>query len=211
MNYLRRKLMAMMSAKKSRLPAEYQEVEYIESTGTQYINTGIVPKIGYSSKGKVRLIEAGSNGFWVCAVRDTTGNTRFNFLHFSANNSAAYGFGADGPTGITVNFNVDYEYETILANGFQKFKFGNEEYTNNVTWDYTFSRPLYLFRLQNHGALYGNGYGRIYWLEIYDENNMLIANYIPCYRKSDSVAGMYDLVENQFYTGTGGFIKGGDV
>lgn len=25
------------------LPSEYQEVEYLESTGTQYIDTGVIP------------------------------------------------------------------------------------------------------------------------------------------------------------------------
>lgn len=38
-------------------------------------------------------------------------------------------------------------------------------------------------------------------------------NFIPCYRRSDNVIGLYDLVENKFYTnaGTGNFLKGPDV
>jgi hypothetical protein len=36
---------------------------------------------------------------------------------------------------------------------------------------------------------------------------------IPCYRKADNVAGMYDLFSGEFYTnaGTGEFIIGPDV
>ena len=38
-------------------------------------------------------------------------------------------------------------------------------------------------------------------------------HFIPCYRKSDNVIGLYDLVEGTFYTnsGTGTFTKGSDV
>ena len=41
----------------------------------------------------------------------------------------------------------------------------------------------------------------------------LIYDFIPCYRKSDNVAGMYDLVSEQFFTnvGTGEFIVGPNV
>lgn len=41
----------------------------------------------------------------------------------------------------------------------------------------------------------------------------LILNFIPCYRKSDNEPGMYDTVNNVFYTnaGTGTFIIGNDV
>lgn len=53
---------------------------------------------------------------------------------------------------------------------------------------------------------------RIYYVKIWDDTT-LIRNYIPCYRKLDNVIGMYDIVNNVFYTnqGTGEFIAGGDV
>ena len=40
-----------------------------------------------------------------------------------------------------------------------------------------------------------------------------IRNFVPCYRKSDNVIGLYDTVEGVFYTnaGTGSFTKGVDV
>ncbi|MBR3209196.1 MAG: hypothetical protein IKN65_00125 [Clostridia bacterium] len=37
-------------------------------------------------------------------------------------------------------------------------------------------------------------------IKVYDLNNNLINNYVPCVRKSDNVIGMYDTVENVFYT-----------
>ena len=45
------------------LPAEFQEVEYIETTGTQYLNTGIVPTVNTNVKLKAQYtgIIAGAN------------------------------------------------------------------------------------------------------------------------------------------------------
>lgn len=45
MNLRRR---AIMASKKARLPIEYQEVEYLESTGEQYIDTGVQIDNGYT-------------------------------------------------------------------------------------------------------------------------------------------------------------------
>ena len=41
MSNFRRRL--MMSIKKSKLPSDYIELEYLESTGTQYIDTNYIP------------------------------------------------------------------------------------------------------------------------------------------------------------------------
>ena len=44
-------------------------------------------------------------------------------------------------------------------------------------------------------------------------NDSLVRDFVPCYRKSDSVIGLYDLVSQTFFInqGSGSFIKGGDV
>lgn len=48
MNYLEKKKKAMLNyVSGGRLPSEYQEVEYIESSGTQYINSGIKLQFEY--------------------------------------------------------------------------------------------------------------------------------------------------------------------
>lgn len=54
---------------------------------------------------------------------------------------------------------------------------------------------------------------KLYGIKIYNASSMLIGNFIPCYRKSDNVIGMYDLVGNKFYTnqGSGAFTKGANI
>ena len=42
--------------------------------------------------------------------------------------------------------------------------------------------------------------GRIYSCKMYDQNEVLVRDYVPCYRKSDGKSGMYDLVNDVFYS-----------
>ena len=53
--------------------------------------------------------------------------------------------------------------------------------------------------------------GRIFYLKLYTGNKYI--KLIPCYRKSDNVIGMLDLVNNVFYTnaGSGTFTKGNNI
>ena len=54
---------------------------------------------------------------------------------------------------------------------------------------------------------------KLYYAKIYDSSKVLVRDFVPCYRKSDGEIGLYDRVENKFYTnaGTGVFLKGNDV
>ena len=53
---------------------------------------------------------------------------------------------------------------------------------------------------------------RIYYFKIY-ENGVLVRNYVPCYRISDGVIGLYETVTGTFVTnaGEGTFTKGGNI
>ena len=54
--------------------------------------------------------------------------------------------------------------------------------------------------------------GSIYYFKIWD-NNKLVRNFVPCYRKKDNKAGMYDTVTKQFFTnsGAGEFLTGNKI
>jgi len=53
---------------------------------------------------------------------------------------------------------------------------------------------------------------RLYHLKLW-ENNIIVRDFIPCYRNSDGEIGLYDSINDIFYTnqGTGVFTKGNDV
>ena len=53
---------------------------------------------------------------------------------------------------------------------------------------------------------------RLYSCKMYN-SNVLQRDFVPCYRKSDWVIGLYDIVNNTFYTNSGSwtFTKGPNV
>ena len=71
---------------------------------------------------------------------------------------------------------------------------------------------LYIFAWNEGQARYINSGARIYQLK-FTVNGIVEADFVPCYRKSDNVAGMYDLIGKQFLTnaGTGTFTVGADI
>lgn len=77
----------------------------------------------------------------------------------------------------------------------------------------TFSNPMMPMRLfsRYYTSDYGYLKGKIYNLKLYD-NGTLVRNFIPS-RNSSGVLGMYDIVNNKFYTnlGTGTFVGGAET
>ena len=96
----------------------------------------------------------------------------------------------------------------IIVNGIKSTK---NQYQNNSLGD----EPNYTFYM---GATNRDGNAilkpklTIYSWKFY-QDDILIRDFIPCYRKSDNVIGMYDTVNGIFYTnkGTGTFLKGNDI
>lgn len=82
-------------------------------------------------------------------------------------------------------------------------------------WNNTPSYPYLIFArttANNHTAVNKDYNCRVYYCKLWNGNS-LIRDMYPCYRKSDSVAGMYDAVNDVFYTnaGSGTFVVGPDV
>ena len=69
-----------------------------------------------------------------------------------------------------------------------------------------------LFAENNKGNITYFASARIYYAKLY-KNSELVRDFYPCYRLSDSVAGMYDKANGVFYenNGTGTFTVGADV
>lgn len=191
---------------KTKLPSEYQEVEYIESTGTQYIDTGYKANNNSSVEIEVsdmvvidRYVaifgarEGGLNQFWCFFTQNT------HIINAGYNNQTS--------TGVLINnyTKINLDKNKFFVNDELKFEFEKQDFSCNYN--------LYLFCVNNLGSVqYLNNSVRIYSCKIYDNNN-LVRDFVPCYRKSDNVIGMYDLANNIFYTnsGTGDFLKGADI
>ena len=175
-----------------KLPIEYQEVEYIESTGTQYIDTGVKvkPNLFYDIK-----LKHNDFGGMFGRYSDSSGA---NIISQTISNMTAVNYGS------TSSY---YRYEIPIQLAFSvcklkildnKFYFNDALISDNI--NKTLPNTEETFFLFRQSSIYGRG--RIYYVKLYD-NNTLIRDFVPCYRKSDSVIGLYDLVDRVFYINSG--------
>lgn len=192
------------------LPNEYQQVEYIQTTGTQYIDSGV------PLKNKLKTIVD-----WI--YEDTSGSNSYTGGHIgSPGNRWLIG---------SQRQNKQYFFAVGTGNTTTGVQFGNRDVVeaywadrasyikiNGVQSTFTFDHlvlgeepnyTFYISAVNRDGNASSRSKLTIYNWKFY-QDDILIRDFIPCYRKSDRVAGLYDVVTGEFYTndGTGEFIVG---
>lgn len=188
------------------LPSGYQQVEYIESTGPAYIDTGIIPNTNTKIDISFNTFIKGNYGV-IFGGEDSYMSNAFHLYNSSGNFDI--GFGAKySATQVTYDTYTKYIF-VMDKSGFKLNDTTGTFSTNTISTTYS----IYLFAVHRAtNVIDSNAQKRIYYCKIYD-NGTLVRDMIPCYKTSDSTIGMYDLVNNVFYTnvGTGTFTKGNDV
>ncbi len=193
------------------LPYGYTQVDYIESTGTQYIDSGI------SINDKDFKI---SCDFEQTQRFSSTEQALFSIWTSTYNYWNCFTVGAD----IRVYTSAHHPIEGVITTGNRgkvvveknssswKLNYENQ----NIQWYYTPSvvnpTTLKIFTrgdVPSQGS--SNTHIKMYSLMV-EISGTKKADFIPCYRNSDNEVGMYDLVTNTFYTnaGTGTFIPGNE-
>lgn len=197
------------------LPSEYVEVEYLESTGVEYIDTGYVPN--NTSGFKIKMSVATDTDATTIGCRQSSStNSRWflgtNYNATAGRNTIYAGWNTnDGSTArATWIANKPFVYQLNYLNN-RKRICDDVEYTAITTTLATITYSAYLFCYNLAGTPSLFKASKIYSCQI-SEGNDIVRDFVPCYRKSDNVAGLYDLVNDVFYTnqGTGKF-KVGDI
>lgn len=191
---------------------DYQQVEYIESTGTQYIDT--LFKANQNTRIVVDFEIKEIFASFVFGARTSAGSRAYTLNIGGTPIQFVSSFGSSGNKAIevvytTLRYKVDKNKNVLdFYVGTQKDK--TITFTNTT---FTTQGNVNLFACNQAGS---NGYlpskMRLYSCQMYD-NGTLIRDFIPCYRKSDNVAGLFDVVNSVFYEnqGTGEFEKGANV
>lgn len=194
-----------------RLPSQYQEVEYIESTNRQYIDSGVIGRPNIEVKAKAIFTDSANfSNLGLVGSRQTNGGTRFYIISIYSNRWHL-GLGNDYTSDTLPKKNILYDIHfSFIEGNFVLYVDNNIILSGNTNIETTY--PLYIFGVNNYGNVSRLASAKLYSLEIIQDNT-LVRNFIPCYRKADGEIGLYDIVNNRFYTnsGTGTFIKGEDV
>ena len=202
--------------KRNGLPKGYQEVEYIESTEGQYIDTGYfaTDKTKIEVKYKMQLNNAAIFGARKMEGGNTSNNivNAYMLIDASSLNNNIYHYYGNSYQQSTEAIDPEKIYEATIENG--KATISDMTDIQVATQDaFTMEYSMYLFALnENNEVKFSKEGTRIYYFRIY-ENGNLQKYFVPCYRISDDVIGLYDIVNDQFYTnsGTGTFTKGNNV
>lgn len=198
-----------------RLPAEYQEVEYLEASGYQYFTSNIWLQDG------ITVDAVQTNGGGDCYLFGSRGSPTSNRACFNGHYGGAVEAVYNAYYTYAPNFSVnnDVFHHIILT---QKDKiavsyFDGVEVLNaikgssNIVED---QNSLFgVFGQRDTNGSFGFLYcGKVSSIKVLKDDNLL-ANYVPCYRKSDDKPGMYDLVLGKYYASESrtDFIAGPDV
>lgn len=190
------------------IPEQYQQVEYIESTGTQYIDTGINMASNIQLVLDFQLLTSENSGERI--LTGSWDNRARGFIFAIRNGVFQYIYGNDSWNGTTAV--ADSQRHTITVNKEGKAFFDEQELASQGSNTLNSNTSIYLFNTNVLRAWNTGIKAKIYSVQIY-QNGTLIRDFIPCYRKADEMVGMYDQVNGQFYTniGTGEFIKGKNI
>jgi len=175
----------------------YGRLQYIESTGTQYINTGIAPDFAGGDSIEISFYGASYTGAAPCITGSRETNVR-NGIYIL-------------PQGITFADGNGYTSVALLFTGNLTVKIGStlilddNEYT--VPKAVTCGLPIFLFALNNYGTgTYGIYSGMRLYEWKYWQNGTLAQHLLPA-MNNNSVPCLYDLVTGNYYynAGTGTF------
>lgn len=184
-----------------RLPYD-AEVEYLESTGTQFINTGIIATEDTRVKATLMTLSTGNKNWFGGQVMP--GNNGFVFNSYSVD-KLEYCFGSGGWVRVNVAnivgriFTVDFGKNCLVIDG------NTVSIPSYKTFDKQ-SAPIAIF-IRVGGIAYIEG--RLYAFQIY-QSGVLVRDFIAV--RVGTVGYLYDRVSGQLFgnLGTGDFIIGPD-
>ena len=185
------------------LPEGYTQLNYIQSTGTQYIDTGFKPSQDTRIDAEVETIDTGiPYFFW--GARTSSETVNFCLLRVGSGVRADYGESklkitstpSAGKVSVSQNKNVcTYDNTTVT----------------NTASTFASQYPLYLFAANTGGTAGYFGRHKLYSCKIYNDGT-LIRDFVPA-RNASGTLGLYDTVNGAFYTnaGSGTFTAGADI
>ena len=182
-----------------KVPGTYQELEYIEANGTQYINTGFA-----------------ETNTWTCDCKFYNPSANSNYLYGGRQNSSSYLI-----NGLYHNSTLEYNWYALKYEASSTVEMTQRIEGSNVRININGSEHLvpvasgtngntiFIFACNNSSVRYYASTLRLYYFKMYN-NNTLVRDFIPVIRITDNVVGLYDAVNGTFYTnqGSGSFAPG---
>lgn len=186
------------------LPSGYRKLEYIQSSGTQYIDTGFKPNQDTRVVTKIsfNVLTSGTSSYAFGAANSGSSGM---FEISTGNNLIRLGYGGTAVTQTfpsTKPFTIDFNKNVVTING--------TAYTLTAA-TFTGTYSMYICDTNRGKAYRAIPAVTVYSFQIYD-NGTLARDFIPC-KNPSGVVGIWDDVNNTFYSnaGSGTFTAGPEV
>lgn len=200
------------------LPSAYQQVEWIKNTGDarNYILPSYKLPTAFRIEAKAQLDKYNSKSTYgnIAAVYQGGLKTYGMELAYKKEDSSVIFFMGTQSIVFPTNINSELVIGGICTGSKSKC-YVEVDGTTVYGEEVDVSRE---YNTNNLGIFYGGDsanqlVGKIFYCKVYDLNDNLLANFVPCYLKSDGTVGLYDTVANAFYinSGTGTLMKGADI
>lgn len=194
----------------SEVPSGYTQLKYVESSGTQAINTGVAPTLetklqiqGYYLEGNQAYYPLGgctNPPVAVCSVNAVGSNNAYNSFGNAVDKmlNSPYAPFDEAPL-----HTID-KTQVVVVSAITKTLA-----LNATTMNGSLNTRICLFARGNDGNIERNSKCRIFRAKIW-ENGTLLRDFVPALENATEEVGMYDIVNNVFYrnVGTGVFVGG---
>lgn len=189
-NLLLRRRMMMAQGGVS-LPVGYTKIEYLESDGTNYIDTGFKPSNNTRVIMNASLLSLDGDQYFYGAK--DTGSTQ-SFVCAYSEGSITFGYGSSFPSAsynasVLQKISIDQNCNDGYINGLKVVT------ANDAIFQTPYS--LYLCARNNGDSVTKLTKLMIYSCQIYD-NDVLVRDFIPC-TNPDGISGLWDSVNDVFY------------
>lgn len=190
------------------LPDGYTQIEYVEASGTQYIDTEFKPNQDTKVVMDVQSVGVNTNDTGQSFFGARTSNSNMFAAYWHRTNTAYYIFyNAGNATAasdrLTDRMTVSMDKNVLYV--------GDNVSVSRAYAAFDCEYNLFLFASNVSGTADYFGVNRVYSCKIFDAETP-VRDYIPCINP-DGECGLFDLVRNQFYgnAGSGVFTAGPSV
>ena len=186
----------------SLLPEGYTQVEYIESTGTQYIDTGYKANYNTTIEADFEFTSLAKQQrlFGIASNNSIDGSISFDF-YINGSGNLAYAYKNNSGNWVPTSVTADTNKHHLVLDGYGK-KIIIDNYSSIITStasnSSTYNLPIFARHTLDTELINYKSSAKIYYLKIY-EAGVLEKYFIPCINESTGKAGFYDLVEGVFH------------
>lgn len=191
------------AAQWANLPDGYTQVEYVQGSGTQYVDTGVKLNGNLRISASIELDDAGGNV--ISGVLGARQKESGSFILWKFKDGFRFDYGSEqkefGSYSQSTLYEIDLNRNTGTVNDYS---------VAASAASFTSSLNVYLLSVNDYGEVDSRMcIGTLYSAKVYDDG-ALVRDFVPCKRDSDNSAGLYDLVGKSFYgnAGTGSFTAG---